>query len=151
MFGIRKTKRSIEDCKWCLFIVIKIDIVWSSRNDARVHWVSTLNKLQNLSQFEIFISLFLTSGWLHFFTRILKSSKLWPFKHNSNKFSLVFCKLLDSYFKGALSGLRQFLAIERTLKMIKNDFYFTSKAIFILKIFKFFSLLFGRKTTWLKS
>ena len=76
MFGIRKTKRSIEDCKWYLFIVSKIDIIWSSRNDARVHWVSTLNKLQNLSQFEIFISLFLTSGWLHFFTRILKISKL---------------------------------------------------------------------------
>ena len=150
MFGMWKTKRSTEDCTWCLFIVSKIDITWSSRNNAEVHWVSTLNKLHNLSQFEIFISLFLTSGWLHFFTRILKSSKLWPFKHNSNKFSLVFCKLLDSYFKGALSGLRQFLAIERTLKMIKNAFYFISNAIFILKIFKYFSLLFGRETTWLE-
>ena len=40
-------------------------------------------------------------------------------------------------FKGALSGLRQFLATERRLKMIKNAFYFTSKALFVLKIFKF--------------
>ena len=42
-------------------------------------------------------------------------------------------------FKGALSGLRQLLAIERPLKMMKNAFYLTSKALFVLKIFKFLS------------
>ena len=42
-------------------------------------------------------------------------------------------------FKGKLSGLRQFLPIEVPLEIIKNAFYFTSKAFFILKIFKFFS------------
>ena len=42
-------------------------------------------------------------------------------------------------FKVALSGLRQFLATESPLKMMKNDFYFTSKAFFVLKIFKFLS------------
>ena len=41
--------------------------------------------------------------------------------------------------KGALSGLRQFLATESPLKMMKNAFYFTSKALFVLKIFKFLS------------
>ena len=41
--------------------------------------------------------------------------------------------------KGALSGLRDFLAIERPLKMMKNTFYFTLKALFVLKIFKFLS------------
>ena len=46
-------------------------------------------------------------------------------------------------FKGALSGLRQFLATESPLKMIKNAFYFTSKAFSILKIFKILSWLFG--------
>ena len=45
-------------------------------------------------------------------------------------------------FKGTLSGLRQFLATESPLKMMKNAFYFTSKALFILKIFKFLSLIF---------
>ena len=45
--------------------------------------------------------------------------------------------------KGALSGLRQFWAIENPLKIIKNAFYFTSKALFVLKIFKFLSWLFG--------
>ena len=42
-------------------------------------------------------------------------------------------------FKGALSGLRQLLATERPLKVMKNAFYFTSKALFVLKIFKFLS------------
>ena len=41
--------------------------------------------------------------------------------------------------KGALSSLRQFLATESSLKMMKNAFYFTSKALFVLKIFKFLS------------
>ena len=44
--------------------------------------------------------------------------------------------------KGALSGLRQFLATECPLKMIKNAFYFTLKALFVLKIFKFLSSIF---------
>ena len=39
--------------------------------------------------------------------------------------------------KGALLGLRQFWAIESRLKMIKNAFYFTSKALFVHKIFQF--------------
>ena len=38
------------------------------------------------------------------------------------------------YFKGALSGLRQFLATESPLKMMKNAFYFTLKSLFVLKI-----------------
>ena len=40
-----------------------------------------------------------------------------------------------NYFKDALSYLRQFLATESPLKMVKNAFYFTLKAI--LNIFKF--------------
>ena len=35
--------------------------------------------------------------------------------------------------KGALSGLRQFLATESPLKMMRNAFGFTSKAPFILE------------------
>ena len=44
--------------------------------------------------------------------------------------------------KGTLSGVRLFLANERTLKTMKNSFYFTLKALFVLKIFKFLSWLF---------
>ena len=42
-------------------------------------------------------------------------------------------------FKGALSGLRQFLATESPLRMMKNAFYLTSKALFFLKTFNFLS------------
>ena len=45
--------------------------------------------------------------------------------------------------KGVLLGLRHFLAIESPLKMMKNAFYFTSKALFVVKIFRFLSRLFG--------
>ena len=52
----------------------------------------------------------------------------------------------DCGLKGALLGLRQLLAMESSLKIMKNTFYFTSKVLFILKIFKFFSELFGHVT-----
>ena len=52
--------------------------------------------------------------------------------------------------KGALSGLRKFLATESLLKMMKNAFYFTLQALFVLKIFKL-SWLFGYvETAWLE-
>ena len=41
--------------------------------------------------------------------------------------------------KGALLGLRQFLKTESPLKMMKNAFYFTLKALAVLMIFKFLS------------
>ena len=34
-----------------------------------------------------------------------------------------------------LSGLKQFLATQRPLKMMKNAFYVTSKALFVLNEF----------------
>ena len=42
--------------------------------------------------------------------------------------------------------------IENSLKMMKNAFYFILKALFVLKIFKFLSWLFGHveKKTWLE-
>ena len=46
--------------------------------------------------------------------------------------------------KSTLSGLRQFLATESPLKVMKYAFYFTLKAVFVLKIFKLLSWLFGQ-------
>ena len=40
-------------------------------------------------------------------------------------------------FKYTLSGLRQFLATESPLKLMKNAFHLISKALFVLKIFEF--------------
>ena len=51
-------------------------------------------------------------------------------------------KLINRRFKklkGTLSGLRQFLRNGSPLKMMKNAFYFTLKALFVLKIFTFLS------------
>ena len=67
-------------------------------------------------------------------------------------FSHGSCNAIKSaYFKGALSGLRQFFANECTLKMMRNAFYFTSKAFFVLKIFKFLSWLFGHVAAYLEN
>ena len=52
-------------------------------------------------------------------------------------------QLKKDNIKGAHSGLRQFLATESPLKVMKIVFYFTLKALFALKIFKFLSWLFG--------
>ena len=57
--------------------------------------------------------------------------------------SCIMLKNGPKYFKGTLSGLRQFLATESPLKMMKKFFYFTLKALFVLKKFKFLSWLFG--------
>ena len=45
------------------------------------------------------------------------------------RFSKLYARC--SVFKGLLSGLRQFMASENPLKIMKNAFYFTSKALCI--------------------
>ena len=50
----------------------------------------------------------------------------------------VYLKISLGLIKGALSGLRRFLATASALKMMKI-FCFTSKALFVIKIFKFLS------------
>ena len=47
------------------------------------------------------------------------------------------CDLKQLFPKGALSGQRQFSAVESPLKLMKNAFLFTSKALFVRTIFKF--------------
>ena len=39
--------------------------------------------------------------------------------------------------KGTLLSLSQYLANESSLKIMENAFFFTLKALFVLKIFKF--------------
>ena len=83
--------------------------------------------------------------WGFFETFFLKQVRILRCLHNNstiriprfqNKAVLYFiCYLV----KGALSGLRQFLATKSPLKMSKNALYFTLKALFVLKIFKFLS------------
>ena len=42
----------------------------------------------------------------------------------------------ESSIKGAFSFLRQFLTPDSTLEMMKNTYWFTLKAHFVLKVFK---------------
>ena len=63
----------------------------------------------------------------------------WNKKNNT----FTWLSSLYSPFKDALSGLTQYLANESNLEMMKNAFYFTLKAIFVLKMFRFLSSLFG--------
>ena len=60
-----------------------------------------------------------------------------------NLFNFLRKRKQRAVLKGALSGLRQLLASENPLKMMKNTFYCNSKALLVLKIFKFLSWLFG--------
>ena len=68
-------------------------------------------------------------------------------KHLTTTSCLISCSMIFhafglGWFKGLLSGLRQFLANESSLKIMKNIFYFIAKALFALKIFKFLSWIF---------
>ena len=70
------------------------------------------------------------------------------FQKFSNSRPYVWCNFSPGVSSTLHSGyfnqnLRRFLATESPLKMIKNAFSFILKAIFILKIFKFLSLLFS--------
>ena len=96
---------------------------------------------------ESFEDLQINSNW-KFKPLPLCPLKWWPFK--------VFMKLHKSLLlianlvKGAALGLGQFLATESLWKLMKDAFYFVLKALFVLKIFKFLSWLFGhvQKTVW---
>ena len=74
-------------------------------------------------------------------------------KHTSFKFSgkllahtlaRIIIENLAKNIKSALSVLRQFLATENPLKMMKNAFYFNLTALFVLKISRFLPWIFGR-------
>ena len=53
------------------------------------------------------------------------------------------------WVKGPLSVLRQFLTSGNPLKMMKNDFYFMLKALFVLDIFTFLSWVFYYVEKWI--
>ena len=58
---------------------------------------------------------------------------------------------INLLFKGALEGLRRFFTTESPLKIMKNAFYFTLKALFVLKIFQFVLTFWSCiKTVWLE-
>ena len=54
-----------------------------------------------------------------------------------------FCGISVQTVKGTLSDLEHFLTTKSPLKLMENAFYFTWKALFVLKIFKPLSWLYG--------
>ena len=86
--------------------------------------------------YELFVFLQNNYGWLLLSIYLSKLSKDFRLKSNSH-----------------LSKKNCFICFnESPLKMIKNDFYFILKAVFILKIFKCLCWLYGHvgKTAWLE-
>ena len=81
----------------------------------------------------------------------------WPsidydFINRSKSVGLPHIVYIVIYLKGHSKVWDNFLAIESPLETVKNAFYFTSKAIFVLRIFKFFSWFFWscNTTAWLE-
>ena len=65
-------------------------------------------------------------------------------------YRFVLCtKSCTKIMKGPISGLRQYLAIESSFKMMKNTFYFMLKALPISEIFTFWFWLFSYIAKWL--
>ena len=83
-------------------------------------------------------------AWVLDFNEGVKEFALqwWPISLTRNGY-LECESVLEVGFKDALTGLTQCLATENPLKVIKNAFYFTSKAFFVLKVFRFLTWLFG--------
>ena len=65
-------------------------------------------------------------------------------RSKTKSLAAIVLTILKSSIEGALSVLRQFLATETPLKLVKSPFYFTLKALLVLKIFKILSWLLGQ-------
>ena len=96
---------------------------------------ATRNLIISLQHIKLYISLLSQRLWILCIIYCHEKSFI-----NSKSY---FAEVVKKNLKGALSGLRQFVAAESHLKIMENAFYFLSKALFVLKIFKFLSLLFG--------
>ena len=102
---------------------------------------------QNFKKFDFRITLFRESKKQRSFVRIrLTVSRI------SQKFAKLqnFILAIIYSLKGALSGLRQFMSNWKPFKNDRKCFLFHLKALFVLKIFKFLSCLFGYRNGSIK-
>ena len=119
-------ERSVsENHETCVFYQPRIGITSRSKNIKLLQWKSKTN----------------SNDIIHRITDLSLPIKMGCI--NERNLWIVYKDNISPCFKGALSGLRQFLAIESPLKMKKNAFCFISKGLFILKIFIFLLWLFG--------
>ena len=119
--------------------------------------VKHLNIRQNLKKGPFYLIYFL-KVFVDLQINIDKNFKLMPLCRIKWRLFKVFVKLQNSpllisnIVKGAVSGLRQFLATECPRKLMKTAFYFILKALFVLNIFKSLPWLFGQVeiSVWLE-
>ena len=85
------------------------------------------------------------SGKLNIFTQTkdqyYKKETYLNLKNYDNRIAIIKLRLSshDLAIEGTLLRPKQFLAIESPFKKMENTFYFTLKALFVLKILKFLS------------
>ena len=91
-------------------------------------------RLSTISLMKKFILIF-----IHHIGNYLSQIGLQFSNKNMAKTFLFQIKNLLDLFKDLLPGLRQFLATESPLRMMKNAFYFISRTLFVFSIFKFLS------------
>ena len=98
--------------------------------------------LQQLKVYLIQIILFVSGTLQEQATEAVRNSfknmEIWKEKLETKKYEIISSK---QNVKAADSGQRPFLVSESPFKKMKNAFYFTLKAFFVLKIFKIFSWL----------
>ena len=120
--------------KYMLFVVNKFVLVLSKFRLIQQSLSRTTCWIRNFNCFKI------TIKW-----NLAKSHATWlkPAKCKTHMIKTM-------PIKGALSDLRQFLATERRLKMMRNSFYFLLKVFFVLKIFFVLSFWPCIKMAWLE-
>ena len=142
-----------------LYVYINVNVI--SKRDFRVknvesihHWhpkiaiyynLTSGPTMEDLREDTIFIQFsrkWIAKCWQVWTPRIQMRYRNYKFKW-SLEIQFFTGIMLLFLIKGTLSGLRQILAAENPLKMIKNAFYSTLKALFILNIFQFLSWPFG--------
>ena len=74
MFSKYKTKHSSKDCKPCLFVDSEIGIIWSSQTMPEFINYKLWTSYKTFRNLKYLFHFFLPSGWLHLFTRVLKSN-----------------------------------------------------------------------------
>ena len=112
----------------CLHHLLMLNLMSSKQSLRSVHIDALLKTGLN-------ISLFYTS----FCTCFPLSVLFCPFLKRSHLYLHALEYALELNVTGPLLGLRQFLTIERPVKMIKHAFYFMLRVLFIYELFSFLS------------
>ena len=134
---------------FCFISIVWFTLVIKLRNfDFKNHWNTLIFLIKKDMASDLNMSYGKMSDFVLFplltFTLVIKL-KNFDFESHWNIFwSKKWCRIWICpakqrliWFKGAFSGLRQFLAIESPLKMMKNPFYFTSKPFLFSRYLNF--------------